>query len=56
MSQIKKNTLDIQDLQALNPKEVSTLITEVGISPNKITTLKMKDKDGDELILMTKKS
>jgi len=51
----KKNAIDIGDLQALNPTEVATLVTVVGTTPNRITTLKAVNKDGDELIFMTKK-
>lgn len=53
MSQ-KKNEIDIMELQALNPQETQILTTVAGTTPNKITTLKVKDKDGDEVILMTK--
>jgi DNA-binding MurR/RpiR family transcriptional regulator len=51
---IKKLEVDVMELQAQNPSEVKTVITVAGTTPNKITTMKMVDKNGNETILMTK--
>ncbi len=46
----------IADLQALNPDLMKITKTEVGVSPNKVTTWKAISPEGEESILQTKVS
>ncbi|MFA6971368.1 MAG: hypothetical protein WC208_08215 [Gallionella sp.] len=47
---------DIADLQALNPDLMEIHKTDVGTSPNMITTWKVVSPAGEEAILLTKVS